>query len=1216
MFRKLVFVLMIGTILIFPFFTSYAAGDPMTAYGYQISIVKYDGTGSPTQVGTPILVYHPDLFGDVYRHNSVSLPTSYDSLVSKKWGLSQIVDIENDAWQGAQSYNPGSGGWTDLEPDDFLVYGLNQNPNTGTYSTIVDRFGNVIKGYPDVYYFTQDQTNCNSYYADDVKYSVYKANRSGRSGFYEFTLSYQTGDRKITYYGSTAKDAAKKKYNGRIYEDSNLTEYNVNNNNYLDTIIENVYFKDMSSVYKYFGITLNYSDIDKYYVQVEPVQRVLGKITALTGSYYISQVVRTDEPESVWDKDDWTSEWNKPSYTCACGSKECYRTNTTTGLVEYYDCNNCSCGDGYYTYSLSFQKCGIKQYHKFYGKYAVGYSDVQVSRNIGSSSTFLSRALNQCNTKWSEHNELDINNNPIPNKFQYYIGPSLEKALVGNTSNNYYLLIGNCVPSNVSGNRATGIKHYYLENLISCANTCENSGYSKNSDGFLKCAENYCDAEVDFDLKGNARIRKKDCILQCGYTYGKSPTTGSTTDPDRESVNSCNNSSPYKDIQKNNVIVSTSSSCGVDGSGKNTEETKGIIADCVGDQITDFDGNDSNDKIFDQRKYINIACKESSTFGFVDLSTKKLVAGQGIDYWSKLIGEKECTVYFNLEQWKFDYATVSSKDPDRRKRLLYIYTVYNNALNDNYDRTSNEYYDPDFLAAGDGEVNWSKYEYDISKTSVYSKVVEVVNNVMQKLNDVTNHQLNIESKNEYVNANVVDNKEKITQIYNLNVVSKPVNRYVQTSSAKVYYKFDKYCVTNDGLATVYKAPQNGVCYVKGSGVNAENVLGRNVYYTDLNATPNREFTNPTYEHSVNTTVSVDQSKADGEILSGNAYYSDDESCPYEIDSDDGLQCYIVIESNSGTEMHGNDIYANGSVTATLKYFENLGADDEVSEVGLIKEGTATLSPNGVSSLTVSISDKRDGVEDITISGIVKTKNGRQVTCTKKVTIIDPSPSCNVSCGMEKYDGNDLLYEIKSTGRANPSEYSTALSTNMNWRKVLPDVLTNKYLVKLSRALGNSYSMNGSLVYDDTIVYGKVKGTMSDGSGACYNVCWTEPPTLPNCTSSCLPSDTGEVKNHCDKYWNSDVNNYDSVDDCITRCSDARSCPDETRDLDVVESFCEANYKELGYSKASNCINYCYYCPECSSNYIYRSVNNYNPFPNSYDSNSLGFGYQTGDRIIG
>ena len=53
----------------------------------------------------------------------------------------------------------------------------------------------------------------------------------------------------------------------------------------------------------------------------------------------------------------------------------------------------------------------------------------------------------------------------------YKFGPSLDKALVGTTTQNYFLLNGSC-SDGVSGRKETGIKHYYLVDLISCKNTC------------------------------------------------------------------------------------------------------------------------------------------------------------------------------------------------------------------------------------------------------------------------------------------------------------------------------------------------------------------------------------------------------------------------------------------------------------------------------------------------------------------------------------------------------------------------------------------------------------------------------------------------------------------------------------------------------------------------------------------------------------------------
>ena len=1178
MLKKIVAIIVLVSIIFIPSLASHAAGDPMKAYAYELSIVKYDGKNAPSKVGQSILVYHPDLFGDVQRHKKVSLPSSYNSLVSKKWGLSQIIDIHNDWWAGSQSYSPSTGEWTDLDPNDFLVYGLNQNPNTGTSNTIVDRFGNVITDYPqDVYYFTPIKDKCIPASAKDVSKTKYEEMKTGQTGYYEFELKYQTNDRKITYKGEYAKNKAEETYY-QLIEDSNLTEDAIIHG-YLDTLAES-YLKSMTIVQSTFGVSLNFASINQYYLEIKPVHRVLGDIIKLTGTYDISQVERIDQEQSIWDASDWDRTYHSPTYECSCPVKKCTGIDPITGETIATDCRNCSCGDSYYTYSLPYQPCGIKQYHRFFGKFALGASTVEV----GGEPT---RAINHCTSKNAQHAEYIINDEgkESPNgAIQYYIGPNLTDALVGSTEDNYYLLIGNCVPSNVSGNKKTGIRHYYIEDYISCPDVCKNSG-TKDSDGFLQCAENFCDALSNeaYNLKGNTRMRKRDCILKCGYTYGKSPVSGSKNAPDRESVNSCNNANPYKKLYGSDQNVFVNSLCGFSG-GSSVEEQKGIIITCEGDKITDFDGID-NDAIFDQRKYINIACMETSSFGYVDLSNKKLVAGQGIDYWAKLIGEKECTMYFDLEQWKFDYATIPSKDPDRRRRMMYIYTVFNTVLNPDYDKTTNEYYDADFLAPRDGEVAWEEFLYKKEKTSVYATVTEVIRNISTASET---EELLVETVDDDVSAINVGN-ESIKQIQNMKSTNLSVNKYVQTSYVIAHYKYDKYCVTRDGLATVYKAPENGICYQTGRGANLENVYGKNVYYTDLNATSNHEFEDPSLSHFVSTKVSVRK-----EVNGSNQYYQGDESCPYIIDSSELLSCYILLEPTNGAEMHGNGIFAKGGVKATLKYVEKLGVDDEVVGVGLVTDSTAVV--NDVNSLEISISDKRNGIEKIEVNGTVKTKNNRQVYCSETIHVIDPQ--CNVSCTIDKYDGNDLLYEIKVPEGQTSSQYQTATSNNMKWKDVFIDTITKKYLVRLNKALGGAD--------DDTIVYGKVQGS------ACYNVCWTPLNDLPNCTSLYKPSDSNGIRKHCEKNWNRDVNNYDSVDDCITKCSS--SCPDDRRDLDGVQRFCRANYESLGYSNATGCVNYCYYCPECLNDYIFRSVNNYNPFPNSYDS--AEFGYPVGERAIG
>lgn len=1198
---KEMFVLMcitISLILLIPFLVL-AGEEAMTAYGYQITLVKYSGTGTPQAVGKPILVYHPDLFADVFRHISVDLPSSYEGLVGNSWGLNQIVDFKGD--------------FPTDKTDQLVVEwmpSIFDNPNNSGHNRLVEDLDGNEYTLRDQYYFTFDGSDSNN--ASIATVCGADARYSGRSGYINIIQKYMSKDRKVTY---GASDITNLNDYYATYSDNNLTEYNVKNNGYLDSLIKNKYFKSIQSVKQYFGIDINYSEIDKYYVSVEPVQRVLDGIARTGKSYQINTIVKVIRSEEFWNAgSDWSgggccSETERDSCSIKNYSEDtCKKYNgTVTGNNK---CKVCSkvrvCVK--YSYSIS-KKFGYKNTFVLYGKYADGYSHIATSRSLNSSSTYLNRAVNYCNNTDNKHCELE-NDNVTCKKdskgniiYQYYVGPSLDKALVGTTSQNYFLLNGSC-SDGVSGRKETGIKHYYLVDLISCKNTCETNIGDKSSDEYLKCAENYCDAEVDFNLKGSPRKRKKDCILSCGYTYGKSPTDGTTTNKDRESVDSCNNSNPYNRIEKANVLVSTTSSCSIDKlTGDDLSKTNAIITSCSGDQITDFDGIE-NDTPFDLRTYINVACKETSSFSFSDLTNRRLVAGEGIDYQARLNAQKECTVYFNLEQWKFDYATISSKDPDRRKRLLYIYDVYNHALDKSYDRTKSPYYDPDFLKEEYGEVEWTDYEYNTDKVKVISKVREIVNNLVE-ISDKYN--LVIGASDDSLNTTIIK-RENITQIYNMNLSYKPVNRYLQVSDKQVYYMFDKYCVTTDGKATVFKAPDNGVCYTS----NGVKVLGMNLYYTNLNATSNRNFSDSIIKQGVGHEVMTD-ANIGRETPNTDVYYEDGESCPYKID-DDNLGCTIIIKAADGTVMHGNDIYVYGDVEASIKISEKLGAKDSVLNFGLVK-GTIPEA-NGIDTITVGIGDKKNGVEEIQLRGIVESKNGSSAICKKRIYIINPSDKCGVSCSVERDKNNNMLYEIKSTGKQTPKQYLTALSTNMNFVVVLPTIGENRYLVRLNKEVGNTFDSNGNVLYDKTIVYGKVEGKMTDTGETCYNVCWSDVPDLPNCTEEYKPSETGEIKNYCTKYWNSDINNYDGVSDCVNQCSTARMCGSDRRNYTEVETVCKNNYTTWGFKNASGCVNYCYYCPECESGYIFRPVNNYNPFPNSSDSNTLGYNYATGNRIIG
>ncbi len=405
--------------------------------------------------------------------------------------------------------------------------------------------------------------------------------------------------------------------------------------------------------------------------------------------------------------------------------------------------------------------------------------------------------------------------NECTGNYEYFIGPTADTAIAVEAklfgSKNKYNLALPTTPKTIAGANLTGtpkttvgVGYWWLLDVTNCKKECKGTG-----DDLLSCAENYCDNAIGYDTRANVQKLKSGCIRNfCGYVYGKDPT-GGNDQRKNESLNSCANSNPYNGIVDTTGRSTTGSTCSVDDANPANNYTSGTMVSCVGDKVTDFDNDDTNDTIFDQRTYINRACKETSKFNYTDTRDKPYVAGEGIDYYAKLKAERECTVYFNLEQWKFDYATIHSSDTLRRNRLKFIYETFNNQLKDDYDIKTNSKYN-DAYDSGEGEVNWGELEFDDSKVTVKSKVNEIVKNTPTASSEETLVKV---KGNKETSQNVTKN-EKIKAFSNTKSEEYNVNRYVQKSNVNNYYGFKKYCVSTDGKATVYEAPENNICYVR------------------------------------------------------------------------------------------------------------------------------------------------------------------------------------------------------------------------------------------------------------------------------------------------------------------------------------------------------------------------------------------------------------------
>ncbi len=1194
------------------------------AYAYQLSVVKYDGTGDPELVGKPILIYHPNLMQDVYYTTRNPMPSSYEELIQGGFGFNQMVNknIDSDTstlsqWTSGEDVE-GIEELRELvqkaeETDDPLTtfktmeaYQLAKDmvddKNTSNFVNVCDETGCVAK--PDSQrYVTQNDANIfgKAWYVSEIDTYVFQADdysvsqynsfpyKSGHMGYETFTYKYTTPQKRITYHGS---DVDTSKYYKTI-SDSNLTENNVNNG-YLENLVKK-YGGSVKKIRDNFGIDLDYKDIDKYYISVEPVQRILGDVKQLRGAYYIDKLEKVLRYETTWS----TSSWIKTTYTNGCdddshlfvgyqysprdlvdrdycGDKAVTRVDGKTYYLhnsKCYKARSSKCT----SYDLPLQKSGLKIVKELYGRYADGYSYIETSRKLGSGAVYLNRAVDYCNEDKNRHCVLEEDNKTCKRDssgkiiYEYYIGPDRDKGITGTQSSSYYKLNGACY----NGTGTTGVKNYFLPTLLDCPEVCSPSG-AKTSDGFLACAENYCEAEVDYNRKGSPQKAKEACILTCGY---------------KGNATNCDTSSPYKDI--NEVTATGTTTCNVndDGSGK---VLQGLIKTCHGDKIDSFDGDDTNDTPFDIRKYITVACVETSGFEYKDTTQLDLARGTGLNYSVNLNGEKKCQAYFNEDQWKFDYATISGKDPDRRKRLLYIKEVFNNLFNDNYDKTKSSYYDTDFDEQGDGEVEWNNYLYDTSKVSIKSQVREEVYNEM-KVSDLES-LVSTDETGKATKATIANNIVK--KISKNNIINEPINRYEQVSTVKATYQFNKRCVSNDGLGTVTKAPASGLCYqTKDEHGVVTPVYGQNVFYTNLSA--------DWLGNSVLTYATVGK-----EVKDDNPYYDVQEFCDYTLDENptgnsgdpEGniLSCDIRIDPVGSTEAWGNSIYHGGDVTATILPRDTLGSNDYISNYTLQVRNTTYDGK----TKQIGISDKKLAMEEIKILGTVTSSLGKKGTCEKTIYIINPDENCGVRCNLRKI--NDTLYELQSIGPQTPTAYYRALSIDMTQRKVYKSVVDQKYYIGLDKDI--TVPIEGNL-----ILFGIVEGTMTTNGAKCKYTCNTPPPTLNSCYALYKPAETLAIRDYCNESWEKDVNDYDDAAQCIRMCSNR--CDEEIkRDLEKVTAYCRTNSTALGFSNENICINACYNDdPSRGKDYVYRPINNSNPFPNSYDSEEPN---EKGKRLVG
>ena len=787
--------------------------------------------------------------------------------------------------------------------------------------------------------------------------------------------------------------------------------------------------------------------------------------------------------------------------------------------------------------------------------------------------------------------------------YEYYIGPTLKNALVGEGENNKYKLwdkpsdtkiTKDNLPTYKSQNYAIGVSYWWAPNIISCEKTCE----GKTNDGLLQCAEQFCDNATGYDDRMNTQSAKLTCIQKtCGYEYTPMKC-------DNPIVN------PYIGHDNYTIGETTKSTCSIldiDGKTK-TEDSKKIITKC--------EAYDENKKIFDQKTYLIVACKESSSFQYADLSKTRIIAGEGLNYFANLQGGKECTVSFDIDTWKVAYASYHSEDQvcvsgilddkgncigevtSSRKLLENILNYYNKCSLGTYDdEETKKLCDIGGDAIGidlNGkpvETTWTSLGYNTNKVEVKTSVAEVINDKKVKSENYT-----LIKNGEKTDNSITANKEQdaYSFAYNKRQDFGKVKTYLSTSNVEANYTFDKYCVTTDGKATVYKANAAGKCKQDETGIESKEVFGKNVYYTSFKATPTYEITSGNKHAIEYTTATV---KNENEM----SYLSSQEYCPYEIETN-GLSCSIEIELQGATTTHGADIY-DGPIKAKLKINNQLGTTDTIVGTGL---NIDEQSLNGLTEIEVDMNDSRNGAEIRDIYGIVTTKNGKTVTCDKQVKLVEPCNQQVVKCEVSTVSRENKLYEIE-TNSTKTAFYALTNDIRKYVNKNHPlGVGFKTILQENNKNIVKAYEISES---------SRLYGMVTDSTGG-YCVCWEDigdrnwNPDIYNCKKEVNRSKVKEVQDFCEKNWQKDISNYSSSKSCIEDCK--CSIPHEVNcEIGNITNYCESRYHECEFEDVSTCINYVYNNLACSgTDYIYRPINNSNPFPNSYESPIPG------DRIIG
>jgi len=577
-----------------------------------------------------------------------------------------------------------------------------------------------------------------------------------------------------------------------------------------------------------------------------------------------------------------------------------------------------------------------------------------------------------------------------------------------------------------------GITVFWIgKTAMECSSTCS----GKTGDAFLMCAENFCANQTNV----NNSTEKANCITKtCGYKYDKL---------------SCGND---KTTNGSNTTCSSTSS--------SSKETCQIV-------------NKENYSY-------QVKCTTTSNVLYPTTLPTSLTAGSGFEYQVKLYGNKTCTITFDSELWKYNYA--SSYTDAERSNLIDAITSFN-------------------------KLSLSSYIYDSSNGNINIKINEKNNDD----NKTTNKTLKPETDYYLGSKNVTETytNKNINSYHKNNTITATIKTYTTDSSNGTLYNLPGVCVSSVDNVTI---AEGSVC---------KNGLGPyNKYFTGIYA-------------------AIANNQTETKVVHSSAGMDNINKCNYQVkDNNNELSCYIVAETKSnqsGNVLINNEdivlkLYAVSSdKTKILNY--NLGDAIKGKKDQLNNLSTTTIYKN-----TIRFNENK------VIYGTVT--DGTNYAYCKKELIITPNScefeiqknATSTTIRLKSIPGAE--YYIKDS-TSNKWMKIQSRTINNNTKIIIEGMVkkgesvitcSKEFLPEELKTCTNLYkpteyvkirSYCGASWQNDTAGY--------SSESECYTHC-TNPNGKNTCKSLYSCSDTLAIRQYCKV--NYQVDGYKTIGNCINDCS--------------------------------------------------------------------------------